>query len=64
MTQQTDKHVSLTVDMGNAAFDDAPATELARILREIAGKIERGEEFAGTIRDSNGNEVGFYDFTG
>lgn len=42
----------------NAAFDDAPATEAARILREIARKIERGEAFDGQVRDANGNRIG------
>lgn len=60
----SEKHVSLTVDMGNAAFDDAPMTALARILRDVADRIEAGTEFAGNLQDINGNTVGFYDFTG
>jgi hypothetical protein len=42
----------------NAAFDDAPASEAARILREIARKIEAGESFDGVIFDANGNRIG------
>ena len=43
----------------NAAFDDAPATEIARILRDIAGKVERGDYLDGaSIHDFNGNRVG------
>lgn len=42
----------------NAAFEDAPASETARILREIAGKIATGESFDGVIFDANGNRVG------
>lgn len=52
------REFSITFDMGNAAFDDgnAPA-ECARILRDIAAKVERGQE-DGTVRDVNGNNVG------
>ncbi len=49
----------------NAAFDttDDPAQEereIARVLRDIADKVERGEEmmFYQTIRDVNGNDIG------
>jgi len=56
---------TLKVDCDNAAFEDDPAPELARILREVADGIESGEpRFAGwqgwfqTIHDVNGNDVG------
>ena len=39
------------------AFDDEPATEIARILRETACKIEAGQ-FAGTLRDARGILIG------
>lgn len=42
----------------NAAFEDCPATEAARILRVIADKLEQGESFGGPIRDTNGNTIG------
>ena len=57
---------SLTFRMNNAAFVDDPAGEVARILREVAGNVERGEGFTigenemRPIRDSNGNRVGEY----
>jgi len=57
----------LFIDCGNAAFceDDYPtessaAPELARILREVADRIEGGDMFGmyRTIHDMNGNDVG------
>jgi hypothetical protein len=49
----------LEIATDNAAFDDAPAVELARILRELADRVEEAE--AGDVlpvRDLNGNRVG------
>jgi hypothetical protein len=44
----------------NAAFEDeGHATETARILRDIADRIEDGD-FAGPVRDVNGNTIGSY----
>ena len=48
----------------NAAFDDMPATESARILRQIADNIESGAQLGGgAIRDANGNTVGHWELT-
>jgi len=47
----------------NAAFylhDHAPGYELARILRDVANRIEAGAT-EGPIYDVNGNKVGRYD---
>lgn len=44
----------------NAAFEGNYTAEAARILREIAGRIERGSH-SGPIRDANGNTVGRYE---
>lgn len=41
----------------NAAFEEQPAAELARILRHIARAVERGD-FQGQAVDANGNTVG------
>ena len=58
---------SLTIDMDNAVFDDAPATELVRILDEASRRIKAGElpfredgrlSPCLTFRDENGNTVG------
>ncbi|USN14482.1 hypothetical protein PAPPERLAPAPP_01130 [Brevundimonas phage vB_BpoS-Papperlapapp] len=51
----------LEIDTGNAAFDDdAKPGELARILRDLADKIENGADM-GAVRDVNGNRVGRFD---
>jgi hypothetical protein len=54
---------SLTIQTDNAAFgdgDDAEmCAELARILREVAARLEAGED-TGRVRDYNGNTVGRY----
>jgi hypothetical protein len=49
------------VDLGNAAFDDGMlATELGRIVRDVAEAIEEGVD-GESIRDVNGNTVGRWD---
>ena len=53
---------TLTIDLDNAAFDDAPMTELARILRRLAARAERGEDVTGALWDANGNRVGGSNF--
>jgi len=45
--------------MNNAAFEDSPATEAARILRAIANSIALGYE-GGPCADINGNTVGVW----
>ena len=52
------KH-SFIIRTDNAAFDEDPNAETARILRKIADKIENGEEPV-SILDINGNRVGTY----
>lgn len=50
-------------DCDNAAFeDDGIATEIGRILRDIAERIERVEASGlyQNVRDSNGNVVGTF----
>ena len=42
----------------NAAFSEGPATELARILRKLADRIEHDPAPYIVLRDSNGNRVG------
>lgn len=51
---------TLTISTANAAFDDQPATEIARILRDVAKRVEDGE-LSGNLRDVNGNGVGAFD---
>ena len=43
----------------NAAFSEAREAEIARILREIAEKVERGST-QGKVYDVNGNNVGSF----
>lgn len=55
--------------MGNAAFQEDedfggnPETEVARILRAAAERIENGSLDAGSLWDINGNKVGEYRVT-
>jgi len=49
----------LELDLGNAAFDADPATEVARILAKLAYDIEHeGELGPRLLHDINGNHVG------
>ena len=50
---------TLTFQTSNAAFEGAEASETARILRDIAARIESGN-LEGPARDENGNTVGRY----
>ena len=52
----------LVIHTDNAAFGDSVmehGAELARILRDIANRLEGGS-IAGSARDMNGNNVGGY----
>lgn len=50
---------TIKINMDNAAFADAPAQELTRILCDIVRKIESGERID-TVRDLNGNTCGVF----
>jgi len=51
----------ITIKTDNAAFEDnGMATEMGRILRDLADKIEQGELPPLKLRDSNGNAVGTF----
>jgi hypothetical protein len=55
---------SLTIDCDNAAFtEDYPGDEIARILRELAEKIEGGTLQNIRLNDINGNFVGIADLS-
>lgn len=47
----------------NAAFEDGAASETARILRDVAKRLERGD-LAGVAWDVNGNHVGEFELNG
>lgn len=46
----------ITIEATNAAFEDGYNYEVARILRELADKLEAGRE-PESINDYNGNSV-------
>jgi len=53
--------VIIAVNLQNSAFSDCAGSEVARILRELADKIEYRHTELGneiTLRDINGNRVG------
>jgi len=53
----------LLISCNNAAFGDWPSIEVARIMRELAKRVDgdcEGRE--GTVRDANGNTVGTWAF--
>jgi len=53
--------LTLEINMDNAAFEDAPGQEAARILHKIACKIQDwpgANEFNLRLSDLNGNKVG------
>ncbi len=53
-------HADLMIQMDNAAFqdDDNARIELARILRNLADRIEKQDSLIYLARDINGNHVG------
>lgn len=48
---------SIDIDTDDAAFSDDPEVESARILRDIATRVEVGYD-GGTVHDLNGNSIG------
>jgi hypothetical protein len=53
--------LKLEIKMDNAAFEDHPGSEVARILRDFADTIEEVPMPVGSsesLRDINGNTVG------
>ena len=58
---------TLTLTCDNAAFEGAPLSEIARILREQANKMERFYDqptWSDSLRDLNSNTVGSAKITG
>ena len=49
--------IIIKINTSNAAFDGSTEYETARILRELAGRIEDGGE-PEKLKDINGNTVG------
>lgn len=51
------KCYQVRIGLDDAAFEGDPRPEVARILRDLAERVERGNG-AGHLRDVNGNTVG------
>lgn len=52
---------SLDIRCDNAAFDDAPGAEIAKLLRDVAERfdgVRNLPEQSALLRDANGNRVG------
>lgn len=56
-------HLTLRMNMDNAAFEMYPASEAARLLRLVAEKMENGAD-GGKLLDINGNTVGTWSVRG
>lgn len=50
----------IVVDMDSRAFEDAPASELGRILRNIMFGVELWGEVRTVLKDSDGMTVGTF----
>lgn len=55
--------ITITIDTENSAFDAQKGFEVARILRDLADRIQfdgnfTPEVYTHSLRDSNGNTVG------
>jgi hypothetical protein len=53
---------TVTIECDNAAFEDDPTCEVARLLRAVARRVEKDGENAGGLADSNGTPCGNYQF--
>lgn len=53
---------TLTINTDNAAFEDAPGEEVARILEATASRL-RNLAQSGNLRDFNGNAVGSFELS-
>jgi len=51
--------LKIIVDTENEAFGDEPNREIARILRDLAHRIECGKADDIMLYDANGNMVGY-----
>lgn len=51
------ERITIIIETGNSAFDDFPNTEVARILRSMANRIEETGKLPAPC-DFNGNRCG------
>jgi len=55
----------INITTGNAALADDPAGELSTILDDIKSKltdVSTSDRLSGRVRDSNGNNVGSWEY--
>lgn len=52
------ERIIITIETGNAAFDESPTTELRRILHDLGDRVYDDGIFPDQIRDINGNVCG------
>lgn len=52
------ENITITIETSGAAFDETPASEIARILRQLATRFERDGIPAEKLYDVNGNACG------
>lgn len=56
---------NLSIETENAAFEESPAAEIARILRDVAARLDRyglPDAEGRPVNDANGNRVGRYTY--
>jgi hypothetical protein len=55
---------NLYFDTSNEAFQGSGSDEIARVLRELAARIDKyGADDHGVVRDINGNKIGAWSYT-
>jgi hypothetical protein len=52
------ERIIITIETGNAAFEDSPTGEIGRILRDLADRFEQNGIPDGNLLDINGNVCG------
>lgn len=52
------EHITIKIETGNAAFEESPTGEIARILRKLAQEFEESGIPGHYLRDINGNACG------
>lgn len=52
------ERITIEIETVNAAFDDEPASEIARILRQLADRFEQCGLPLSKLYDVNGNACG------
>jgi hypothetical protein len=53
------ERITISIETGNAAFEDSPTGEIGRILRDLAERFEQDGIPPEVLRDINGNTCGY-----